>query len=70
MPFGGGRCRCIGAGLAQLERSLVTSTILMACDLVPANSRPAKPQRRGITLGPDQVKLSLTRRRAAEPVMV
>lgn len=52
MPFGAGARRCIGAALAEFEMKLVLATILKHYQLELADSRPVKPQRRGLTLGP------------------
>lgn len=52
MPFGAGARRCIGATLAEFEMKLVLATILQQYQLELADSRPVKPQRRALTLGP------------------
>lgn len=52
MPFGAGARRCIGATLAEFEMKLVLATILQQYQLELADSRPVKPERRGLTLGP------------------
>jgi cytochrome P450 len=52
MPFGAGARRCIGATLAEFEMKLVLATILQEYQLELADSRPVKPQRRALTLGP------------------
>jgi cytochrome P450 len=52
MPFGAGARRCVGAALAEFEMKLVLATILKQYQLELAESRPVKPQRRGLTLGP------------------
>ena len=52
MPFSSGNRRCIGAALAEFEMKLVLATILKQYQLELAESRPVKPQRRGIVLGP------------------
>ena len=61
MPFGAGTRRCIGAALAEFEMKLVLGTILKQYQLELAESRPVKPQRRGLTLGPASgIKMMMT----------
>jgi len=68
MPFGAGARRCIGATLAEFELKLVLATILRQYQLELADSRPVKPQRRGLTLGPaGGVKMVLTGQRISTP---
>lgn len=52
LPFGGGNRRCIGMAFAQLEMKLVIATILSRFQLVLTDSRPVKPVRRDLTVGP------------------
>jgi len=52
LPFGGGSRRCLGYALAQLEMKLVLATILSQYQLVLAEDKPVKLQRRGFTLAP------------------
>jgi len=52
LPFGGGNRRCLGLALAQLEMKLVLATILSNYQLALADSKPVKPQRRGLTIAP------------------
>jgi len=52
MPFGGGARRCIGSALAQYEMKLVLATLLSNDSFHLADTRPIKPQRRGVTLAP------------------
>jgi cytochrome P450 len=59
-PFGGGKRRCIGEALAQLELKLVLATIISHYELElisdreawAAPNRPESPARRGVTLAP------------------
>lgn len=60
IPFGGGNRRCVGAALAMLEMKLVLATILSNNHLTLADSKPVKPQRRGVTLAPGEVKMVKT----------
>ncbi len=72
--FGGGNRRCLGAALAMFEMKLVFATILLNYQLVLADDRPVKPQRRGFFLAPAVgFKMIMTGRRVhserpAEPV--
>jgi cytochrome P450 family 110 len=52
MPFGGGVRRCMGEALAQFELKLVLATILNNYELELAETKPVKPQRRGVVLAP------------------
>ena len=52
LPFGGGVRRCIGEVLALFELKLVLAEILANYHLVLADTKPEKPQRRGLTLAP------------------
>ena len=51
-PFGGGKRRCIGEALAQLEMKLVLATIISQFELELASQKPEIPARRGVTLAP------------------
>jgi unspecific monooxygenase len=52
LPFGGSNRRCIGAAFAMFEMKLVLVTILSHWGLAMADTRPVRPVRRGVTLGP------------------
>lgn len=52
MPFGGGARRCVGYALAQFEMKLVLAKAVSRYQLSLADSKPEKPQRRGVTLAP------------------
>lgn len=52
LPFGGGNRRCLGFALALMEMKLVLATILSRYQLVLAETKPVKPQRRGLTIAP------------------
>ena len=54
IPFGGGSRRCIGEALAQFELSLTIATILSRYELALTTNHAEKPQRRGVTLAPNQ----------------
>jgi cytochrome P450 family 135 len=54
LPFGGGRRRCIGAALAQMELRIVLGTVLDAFQPLPVSSKPERPRVRGITFAPDR----------------
>ncbi|MBR8840176.1 MAG: cytochrome P450 [Stigonema ocellatum SAG 48.90 = DSM 106950] len=61
MPFGGGVRRCVGDALAQVEMKLALATILSHYQLALVDSRPERPQRRGVTLTPaGGVKMVIT----------
>jgi cytochrome P450 len=53
LPFGGGNRRCLGYALAMLELKLVIATVLQNYELTLASDRPAKAQRRGLTIAPN-----------------
>ncbi len=53
ISFGGGARRCIGEALAQFELKIAIATILSRYELALANNNPEKPQRRGVTLAPN-----------------
>ncbi|MUL35404.1 cytochrome P450 [Gloeocapsopsis dulcis] len=52
LPFGGGIRGCIGVAFSLYEMKLVLATILSKLELALADSRPAHPVRRGITIVP------------------
>jgi cytochrome P450 len=70
IPFGGGTRRCLGASFATFEMATVIRTVLERCEIRPASRRPARMERRGITIVPrDGGRIVLMQRRpAAEPV--
>lgn len=53
LPFGGGRRRCLGAALAQMELRVVLSEVLPRWTPEPVSSRPERPVLRGITFVPE-----------------
>ncbi|NCJ06747.1 cytochrome P450 [Synechococcales cyanobacterium C] len=57
LPFGGGARRCIGMAFAQFEMKVVLAHILSEVELSLANSKPARPIRRGLTAGASPVHL-------------
>jgi len=54
LPFGGGRRRCIGASLAQMELRVILSTILSEYMPTPVSKQVERARVRGITLAPGQ----------------
>jgi cytochrome P450 len=70
IPFGGGTRRCLGAAFATFEMATVIRTVLARCEIRPASRRPARMERRGITIVPrDGARIVVTQRRPApEPV--
>lgn len=52
MPFGGGVRRCMGEALAMFELKLVLATIIKNYQLELGETKPVKPQRRGVVLAP------------------
>lgn len=65
LPFGGGSRRCIGYALAQMEMKLVIATLVSQYDLELVDSKPIKPQRRGVTVAPaGGVKLVMKKQRS------
>ena len=57
LPFGGGSRRCIGMAFAQFEMKVILSKILSQVELELADTRLAKPVRRGLTSGASPVQL-------------
>jgi cytochrome P450 len=70
IPFGGGTRRCLGAAFATFEMATVIRTVLERCEIRPASRRPARMERRGITIVPrDGARIVVAQRRPApEPV--
>jgi cytochrome P450 family 135 len=63
LPFGGGRRRCLGAGLAEMELRVILSTILARWVPIPTSDRAEQPRLRGITLAPEHnARLKMVRR--------
>lgn len=63
LPFGGGRRRCLGASLAQMELRVILSTILAEYAPEPISNRPERPRFRGVTLAPARgARLRMLRR--------
>lgn len=53
LPFGGGRRRCLGYALAEMEMKLVLATLLSDHQFALAEpDKAVQPQRRGFTLAP------------------
>jgi cytochrome P450 len=52
LPFGGGTRRCLGASFASFEMAVVIRRVLERTSLAPADRRPEKPVRKGITFVP------------------
>jgi cytochrome P450 family 135 len=52
LPFGGGTRRCLGASFASFEMAVVVRRVLERTRLAPADRRPEKGVRKGITLVP------------------
>ena len=52
MPFGGGARRCIAEALAVFEIRLVLATVLANFELDLADTKPEKPARRVLSVGP------------------
>jgi cytochrome P450 len=64
LPFGGSNRRCIGAAFALFEMKLALATIVSHWQLTMADTRPVRPVRRGITLGPpSSMQMILTAQR-------
>ena len=63
IPFGGGARRCLGAGFAQLEATVVLREVLTRFDLRFDGSRPERAKPRNITLIPARgARVAVTRR--------
>jgi cytochrome P450 len=52
LPFGGGTRRCIGASFALFEMNVVVRRVIERTDLAPADQRPDRGVRQGITFVP------------------
>jgi cytochrome P450 len=52
LPFGGGTRRCLGASFATFEMGVVIRRVLERTQLAPADRRPDKGVRKGITFVP------------------
>jgi cytochrome P450 family 135 len=52
LPFGGGRRRCIGAGLAQVEMRTILRHVLARRSVQAPDPRPERPVPRGVTYAP------------------
>jgi cytochrome P450 family 135 len=52
LPFGGGTRRCLGASFATFEMRVVVSRVLERCELRPADAKPERGVRKGITFTP------------------
>jgi cytochrome P450 family 135 len=66
LPFGGGRRRCLGASLAQMELRVILSAILAEYAPEPISDRPEQPRFRGVTLAPARgARLRMHRRPVA-----
>ena len=53
IPFGGGRRRCIGAALAQMEMRTVLEMVLRKYVPEPVSPRPERPRLRAVTFVPE-----------------
>ena len=53
IPFGGGRRRCIGASMAQLESTIVLRSLIEELDLQPAVEEPARIGRHSVIAVPE-----------------
>jgi cytochrome P450 len=54
LPFGGGRRRCVGSGLAMLELAAVLRAVLREGELRPAHPTHERPRRRSFAVGPER----------------
>ena len=52
IPFGGGVRRCLGATFAEYEMRVVLGELFDNCTVRPADNRPERAARRGITQAP------------------
>jgi cytochrome P450 family 135 len=52
IPFGGGVRRCLGAAFAEYEMRVVLGALFDGCMVRPADQRPERARRRGITQAP------------------
>ncbi|MEM8504765.1 MAG: cytochrome P450 [Cyanobacteria bacterium P01_D01_bin.1] len=54
IPFGAGSRRCVGEALAQYEMKLAVATMVANYRFEPADTKPEKAVRRGVTLAPER----------------
>ncbi len=52
LPFGGGHRRCAGAAFATYEMAIALGTIVANYKLELLESKPVRPKRRNVTMGP------------------
>lgn len=67
IPFGGGRRRCLGSGLAILEMRVVLATVLRSFEISGAGGGPEVARRRNITVSPSLGARVALEHRAAVP---
>jgi cytochrome P450 family 135 len=67
LPFGGGVRRCLGAGLALLEGTVILQAVLAHHHVSADRARPEKARARHITLTPSRGARVTVRRRAGVP---
>jgi unspecific monooxygenase len=67
LPFGGGNRRCLGYAFALFEMKLVLVNILSRWQLELADSKPAKPVRRGLLMSPSDVRMVVRAKRSQNP---
>ena len=54
IPFGGGRRRCLGSGLAVSEMAAVLRAVLATTELAPGSARAEVARRRSFAVGPSR----------------
>jgi len=60
IPFGGGNRQCIGMAFALFEMKIVLATLLKRFDFALAAPQTLKPVRRGLTVAPPPIRLTIS----------
>jgi cytochrome P450 len=67
IPFGGGTRRCLGASFATFEMRTVIRRVLERAQLRPAEAKPEKGVRKGITFVPNRGVRAIVTERLGDP---
>jgi cytochrome P450 family 110 len=69
IPFGGGRIRCLGDGIAILNMKAVIRAVLSTCELGPVDRQPEEPRSHIVVIMPSKGARLELRPRSREPKM-